>query len=55
MKDIYRVSTTIGAVFFGVAAFTVVCAGVNLVSGIAAGVISLFGAAVCIAGRISEF
>lgn len=54
-KNVCRVSTTLGAAFFGAAAFTVLFGQISFASIVAAAVIFLFGVAVCVAGKIAEF
>ncbi len=54
-KNVCQVSTTVGACFFGAAAFTLLFGQISLASCVAAAVMFLFGVAVCVAGKISEF
>ena len=54
-RNTCRVSTTLGAAFFGAAAFTVLFGQISFASIVAAAVIFLFGVAVCVAGKIAEF
>lgn len=55
MKNTYRVSTTLGAAFFGAAAFTALFGQISVASSVVAAAMFLIGVAVCVAGKISEF
>ncbi len=54
-KNTCRVSTTVGACFFGAAAFTVLFGQISFASSSAAAVMFLLGIAVCVVGKFSEF